>query len=368
MLDVSFDRAALLAALKAVGGALPKQKNLKPVLQSALLTATDLAATLEATDMELGIRVAVSGATVKAPGQVLLPHARLLAILSAAGDETMTLTEQESGILVQGMSCEYELPAEAVADFPSVPTAPEDNPGIVLDAGVLAELVKHSTFAAADSESARYNMKGVSWQQTGDKLLAVATDGRRLAVAEAELPPGLKDWGKPSLPVRVLDLAAKVAEAGPVRCVLLPNEVFFVGPTASVYGRLIEGRFPAWQEIFPKKTAAEVPVSVGALLRATRQAAVMTDDADSRRVVYRFESGKLTLSAEKANRGRAKITVPLEWTGGPVEIALDPVYLREMLEVLDPEAVVVVCLGATPSAPVLLRTGARFDYVLMPLT
>ena len=83
---------------------------------------------------------------------------------------------------------------------------------------------------------------------------------------------------------------------------------------ATVYSRLVEGRFPPYKEILPKKANARIPLKVTEFMTAIRQAAIMTDE-ESKRVNFNFAPGKLTLAAQGAASGRSKVETELEYDG-----------------------------------------------------
>src|SRR5207244_12012628 len=85
-----------------------------------------------------------------------------------------------------------------------------------------------------------------------------------------------------------------------IRVALRPNEALFKTDRAMIYSRLVEGRYPPYREVFPKKQTAKIPLTVGPFHAAVRQAAIMTDD-ESKRVVFGFGNKK---RAEERRVGR----------------------------------------------------------------
>src|SRR5438132_7652158 len=70
---------------------------------------------------------------------------------------------------------------EEPGDFPDVPAFTGDKYH-ELPAGMLREMIRRTIFAAA-VENPRYALTGVLWELEGESARLVATDGRRLAVA-----------------------------------------------------------------------------------------------------------------------------------------------------------------------------------------
>ena len=163
-------------------------------------------------------------------------------------------------------------------------------------------------FAAAD-ESARYSMTGVLWELEESQVRLVATDGRRLALTQgtATAHGGHTTKGQsPLVPKKAMSLLERnlQPDGSTVKVCLRPNEVLFRTGRAVIYSRLVEGRFPDYRQVLPKKQTTKVPLQVPAFTAAVRQAAIMTDE-ESKRVVFKFTKGKLTLQAQGATTGRS---------------------------------------------------------------
>jgi len=110
----------------------------------------------------------------------------------------------------------------------------------------------------------------------------------------------------------------------------------------------------------------KVVLPVPPFLAAVRQAAIMTDD-DSKRVMFAFAKGKLTLEAKGATTGRSKVEMPLEYDAKPITIGFNPQFLTEMLRVLPADADLLLEL-VDGNSPALFRQGGDYSYLVMPLT
>jgi DNA polymerase-3 subunit beta len=233
-------------------------------------------------------------------------------------------------------------------------------------------MIRRTVFATAD-ETARYSMTGVLWELDGDRARLVATDGRRLALAEgvATAVGGHSTRGQtPVVPTKAMGLLERSLQDDPeetVKVCLRPNEVLFRTGRAVIYSRLVEGRFPDYRQVIPKKSAVTVPLKAAEFQAAVRQAAIMTDN-DNRRVTFKFAREKLTLLAQGATAGRSKVEMPLDgYDGKPVDINFNPEYLIDMLKVLPPDEGLSVDLTDAAS-PALFRYGETYSYLVMPLT
>jgi DNA polymerase-3 subunit beta len=361
-------REGLLSACQLASVAVAS-RDVKPILKNIKAVVQPERCTLMATDMELGIRLEVRSVQVNEPGEAILPATRLLAILRESTDEELTVEANHEGSIVRGQSNEFEMPGEDPAHFPDFADFAEERYHEI-QAGVLREMIRRTIFAAATSEHAKFNTTGILCEFDDEHARLVATDGRRLALTIGPAKPqgGHSTKGQmPVVPTKAMSLLERNLQEPEevVRISLRPNEVLMKTERATIYSRLIEGRYPDYRRVIPSKASAKVPLSVGPFQTAIRQAAIMTDE-ESKRVVFSFGKSKLTLQAHGAESGRSRVEMPLEYSGPTIEIGFDPKYLLDMLRVLAPETPLTMEL-IDASSPVVLRTDASYTYVVVPL-
>jgi DNA polymerase-3 subunit beta len=368
-MKLSLQRNELLAACKIAALAIPTP-DVKPALQNfkVVASASDRC-TLMATDLELGLLLEVSGVKVHEAGEALLPAKQLTDILRESTDQELTLEATTSNCVVCGQYSEFKMPGGNPADFPDIPTFTDDKYH-ELAADVLREMIRRTVFAAA-KESPRYALTGTLWELDDKQARLVATDSRRLAVATgaATAHGGHTTNGQTHVvPTKAMHLLERILASTeePVRVSLRSNEALFQTGQALVYSRLLDGRYPNYRNIFPKKQTVKVSLEAAKLYTAVRQAAVMTDK-ESRRISLHFTKDKATLQAEAATLGRSKVELPLQYDDKELRINLDPIFLTDMLRVLPPDASLVL-EQESASAPVLLRVGPDYSYVIMPMT
>jgi DNA polymerase-3 subunit beta len=136
--------------------------------------------------------------------------------------------------------------------------------------------------------------------------------------------------------------------------------------TAVIYSRLVEGRFPRYQDVFPSHVEVRIPLEAGPFRIAVEQASIVTSE-DSRGVDFRFASGLLRLTSEAADVGRSFVELPIAYEGKTVEITFDPRYLIDALKTLDDTTSITAEMIDGKNAAVF-RTDDHYTYVVMPLT
>ena len=192
---------------------------------------------------------------------------------------------------MRGERSEFKLPAENPQEFPAVAEFNEKSYH-ELSARLLRELIRRTIFAT-DNESSRYALGGVLLEMAADKITGVGTDGRRLAKMEV---PATSVGGHQSgdsmtiVPTKAMQLIERALTDGDaeIQVAARANEVLVRSPRATIYSRLVEGRFPKWRDVFPQRTGAvKIELTVGPLYSAVRQAAIVTSE-ESRGVDFTF--------------------------------------------------------------------------------
>lgn len=337
----------------------------KAILQNVLLTA-DKTVTLVGTDLEIGVRADVEGVTVERSGSVALPAQRVNGILRELSDQTVVIEATKKGVEIRGERTKFELPLIDTQDFP--PLAEFTGESYVEIGGVLLREMFRRTTIATDDESSRYAFSGVLVECAPNKIIAVATDGSRMALMEGTASYRNCDTFAPSvIPAKAANLISRlIATDGDVKLAIQTNEVLCRTATATVYSRLVEGRFPRWRDVVPdrKGAQAEIPLVVGPVLSVIRQVA-LTTGSESEGVNFDFGDGKLVLQSSTADIGAARAELPIA-ADAKAETALKCRYVADFLKTLKPDAA-MTCYMRDPNAPVLFTTDDGYSHVIMPL-
>jgi DNA polymerase III subunit beta len=367
-MKIQCEREKFLRAFQMAASVAPT-KSPKPILQNVKLTATAEGATLMGTDLEVGIRVDAAGVEVTTPGSVVLPVGRVGMILRETSDEKLLIESDGQRMKIEGRQSNFHMPVEDVAEFPNVSEFQEERYH-EMPARFFRELIRRTVFAT-DMESSRYALGGVLLELGESEIVAVGTDGRRLAkqtgaVKSVNFSPST--GGMTIVPTKALHLIERALAENDdeIRVAARDNEVLVKSQRTTIYARLVEGRYPNWRSVFPKHDdAVKIDLTVGPFHAAVRQAAIVTSE-ERRAVDFRFGEGKLSLSGHGAELGESHVELPVAYDGAEVGVKLDPRYMNDFLKVLEPDQTVTVEIKDGETA-VICSTGDGYSYVVMPL-
>src|SRR5947209_1944860 len=362
-MKVTCSRDELARALSLVGRAVSTRATVQ-VLGGVLLRGAGGNVDLAATDMELSLRLSLDcevegdGAVV-APGRLLVDLARLL-----PENEVVLEQKPEQGVLeVTCGPASYRLNTYSAEDFPKLPEV-EGAPTFSVDRGAFLETVSRVARAASRDES-RPVLTGILVRFEGGKLIMAATDSYRLSVKETELEGSDASDLEAIVPARALTELGRIAQdAGDLQIGVQENHVVFGTGDVWLTSRRIDGQFPNYKQLLPETFEHEVKLPREEFLEVVRRASVMAQRNSPLRL--RFADGEVTVSAQTQDVGEAHETLPVPFTGEPLEIGFNPEFLREGLESVDADEVALRLISSL--RPGLLHSDEEnFSYLIMPI-
>jgi DNA polymerase-3 subunit beta len=333
------------------------------ILAGILLQAERGSVQLAATDMELSLRTTLE-AQVEGEGTTVVPG-RLLVDLARLLPDTQVVFEhkvEENTLEVVCGPASYRLRTYAVEDFPRLP----ETAGTALHpvkTEPLLETIARVGRAASRDES-RPVLTGILARFEAGKLIMAATDSYRLSVKETPLEGEIPDL-EAIIPARALEELRRIAAGTEeVQLGVQDNQVVFGVDGIWLTTRRIDGQFPNYKQLVPEQFEHEVTMPREELLEVVRRTSVMAERNSPLRL--RFAEGELTLSAQTQDVGESKETLPAAFTGEPLEIGFNPQFLRDGLESVEGDQVVLRLIN--PLRPAVIGgDGGDFVYLIMPI-
>lgn len=365
-MKVICNRGALLDALNLTGNAVAVRTP-KPVLQCVKFSAADDRLTLAATDLEVAIRYSDNQVQIEQAGEALLPADKLRDIVRESVDDTLTFDIDGDNANIRGQDSHYRILTQKASDFPPVPDF-EGDADFEINGGQLKQLINQTLFAAA-KESTRYAFNGVLLVAQGKKVNLVSTDGRRLAQAKGDLASaGKLDKGgvKAIVPAKALNLVDKLV-SDPEESVgfqVRENQVILHTSNATLTSSLVEGQFPPYEDVIPKESDKKMTAATADFLSAVRRASLLTTE-ESKGVRLHFTKKGLQLTSRSPEAGEAQVNFACKYEGPDIEIGFNPAFLIDALRVVDTDEIALEMTA--PNRPGLLKAGANFLYVIMPV-
>ena len=187
LMQFVIDQSVLARRLALVATAAKTESTLESLSQVRLEARDCGALRLTANNLEYGLASEME-ARVTEPGLVCLPARPFLSLVSALEGEVTIHTDPNCYARITAGRSRSRMPGQEANDFTELPVMPVS---AVVSAETLVRLLSRVSFAVARGESlSRVEVPAALVRFTGDTLVCVATDGRRLALAQAPLVAG----------------------------------------------------------------------------------------------------------------------------------------------------------------------------------
>jgi DNA polymerase-3 subunit beta len=358
-------REHLLKPLQSVIGAVERRQTL-PILTNVLITATEQALTLTATDLEVEL-CARAELPAETPGAITLPARRLHDILRALPEDgTVTLTTDGDKTTVRCGRSRFTLATLPASDFPTLENLPLENE-IRLPQGALRSMIERTHFAMAQQD-VRYYLNGLLLEVSSGVVRLVATDGHRLAFQELATEVEVAEPRQVIVPRKgIMELMRLLADSdAEATLALSPNHIRLTLGEIRFTSKLIDGKFPDYLRVIPRE-GGRVVIADRMLLRSAlaRTGIVLNDKSQGVRL--QLEDWILRTQAKNSNQEEAEEEIEINYTGGPIEIGFNVTYMLDALGALGGELAKLSFSDASSSCLIEEAEGGTSKHVIMPM-
>jgi DNA polymerase-3 subunit beta len=369
----------VLGALQAVSGIVERRHTL-PILANVLIRKSGGRTELTTSDLEIQVRTAAELGGDESAFCTTVGARKLIDILRMLpSDQIVTLTAAQNKLTLQGGKSRFTLQTLPADDFPLVQEAADFGPAFSVPQKTLKSLIDQVHFAMAVHDI-RYYLNGILFVAEGKTLTLVATDGHRLALAQATLEAEIPKQ-EVILPRKtVLELqrllkddkaskeAAKQegAEEPRIEMRFADNQAKFSFGGMEFVTKLVEGKFPDYNRVIPRNHKNHVTLGRAPLLACLQRAAILTSEK-FKGVRVNFEPGTLRIASSNAEQEEAKEELEIDYGGDAIEIGFNVTYLMDVLANVNEDMVTLSLQDASSSALITVPERGGFKYVVMPM-
>jgi DNA polymerase-3 subunit beta len=357
-------REVLLKPLQAVIGVVERRQTM-PILANVLLVAKNGEISITATDLEVEL-VANVQVDVDSAGEITVPGRKLLDICRALPEGAeVSVSLGGDKVNVNSGRSKFSLTTLPAAEFPTI----EDiNAGqsVEVPQETLGRLLEKTHFSMAQQD-VRYYLNGLLIETGNKHLRAVATDGHRLSLCEAELEDKSVPEQQVIVPRKgVLELQRLLSGEGTVTLELGSNHIRIQLDGIRFTSKLIDGRFPEYDRVIPKDTDNQFSADRQLFKAALQRTAILSNEKyRGIRLIIR-DSG-LVLQAHNPEQEEAEEELEVSYSGDDIEIGFNVNYLLDALGAIESDEVTLSVVDSNSSC--LLREPGNDEskYVVMPM-
>ncbi|MFA5034236.1 MAG: DNA polymerase III subunit beta [Candidatus Margulisiibacteriota bacterium] len=345
-----------------------------PIIGNILFELSKSGLKLSANNLEMGIELNVK-ANVAKEGSFLLPAKTLSGIVSKLPDTSVNFKVAENKtVKISYENSHFNLHSLPADEFPALPKIKEGKT-ITVDARSFASMIKHTIFSVSNSEDKyvltgiliEFGKSGISGDTSNMRL--VATDGYRLA-KRGEKVAGAAEGISIIVPARAMSELLKILDGkncDNVKITVSNDQVSFNCGEVYLVSRVIQGKFPDYKQVVPKKSTTLVKVSRKELLSAAERAAVIASGS-ANVTMFEVKNGKLHLSAHTPDVGSFDEGLAAEIDGTEkVRVSFNVRLISDVLEALTADNVIVEFSEGLSPGVIKPADQTDYLYIVMPI-
>ena len=355
-------KEAFLDGLQKVQHVVSSRTTL-PILSNVLLVARDGRIQFTTTDLDVGITGSVE-AQIEKEGATTLPAKRLVSIIrELPSSEVEVSVDAKNHASIRSGPSFFKIIGLGEAEFPPLPDF-EGAKIFKIPQVTLRDGLKKTSYAISTDET-RYVLNGIFTSFRDGKMTLVATDGRRLAMVDADLEFPASHETDVIIPTKaVQELQRLLGDSGEVVVKLSDSQISFTVGDSLLASKLIEGNYPNYRQVIPGDSNERVVIGREALLETVRRVSLLSSDK-SNSVKLVFSENHIEVTANSPDVGEAQESMDVIYQGPPMQIAFNPEFLQAPLRALDSADVYLDLIDEM--SPGVLRIEGTFLYVLMPM-
>lgn len=336
-----------------------------PILENFLFEIEKNNLTVTASDLQTSMITEISVES-KEKGSIAVPARILLDTLKNLPDQPVTFSIDEStySIEISSDNGRYKLSGENATDFPKVPSVSNDFSANI-SSDVLSRAVNNTIFATSNDEL-RPAMTGV-YVNLGEKNTTfVATDGHRL-VRYRRTDIKSDNGNAIIIPRKALNLlkATLPVENTDVSIDFNMSNAFFKFGNIRMICRLIDERFPDYENVIPAQNPIKMTISRTEFLSSLKRISIYANKT-THQVRLKITGSELQVSAEDLDfSNEANERLSCEHEGEDIEIGFNARFLIEMLSNLDTEQIKLNMSAPNKAGVILPAEKDKEEDILM---
>jgi DNA polymerase-3 subunit beta len=364
---IKVDQKHLVKHIQGISAVVPTKTSL-PILSTFLLESKgDGKVKLTANDLDVSLSTTVECET-EGKGDVAVPGKKFFEIVRSLPEETVEINVDGEKIGVSCKKSRFRVMGKPAEEFPKLPEQ-KSVATFTLKTGTVEDMVAKTSYAVSN-DLTRPSLCGVLWEVDAGNLSMVATDGHRLARVQLEKAVPDVSGNEFIVSPKALNILRSLAvDKDDVTISLAENHITFDLGESVVYSRLLEGPFPDYNQVIPKKNEKRLIVNREELTDACRRVSILSS-VITHQVKLVLGKDRAIISVNTPDVGEATEEVHCSYAEPEMEIGYNARYLLDILKTMDSEDVQFL-LDRNDNAgmivPAAVEGSMRHECLLMPL-
>lgn len=341
-----------------------------PILNNILIEDDDSRIKISSTDLEVGVNFWLSG-KITEKGSVTCPARILANLINNLPNQKIELESKNNVLNVKSESIQSSIQGISAEDFPIIPKV-KNRDFIEISSSVFKNSLAQIINSVAVSET-RPEISGIFLKIDKEGLKLTATDSFRLGEKTIPEKRFKSEGGKPKdysviFPQKIAqELIRVIGDQGkPLKIFIDSNQILFNLENIHLISRLIEGQYPDYQAIIPKKTATQLKVLKDEFLGAIKIAGIFSSKINDVKVKVLPQKSLLGIES-RSEFGNNHSQIPAKASGGPIEVVFNFRYLLDGLNNISSKEVIMEFNDENSPAVLRASDDPSYFYIVMPI-
>ncbi len=345
-------------------------KNVNTILSNCLFNVLKDEIEILSTDNEIAVRTRIEAVSDSA-FSFAANGKKLSAIIKELPDNeiSMNLNEENRMLDIKSKNVKghYNLITSETEEFPEIPEI-NTKDYIEVEQGVLKEILKKVNYAASP-DTIKPVFNGIFFQIENNRLIAVATDSRRLSVISRQFETDYDLAEGIIIPLKTVNEVLKLLDTkGKCRFSYNNNQCFFEIGNSEIISRIVGGQFPNYKQVIPQEHSRSVIVETRKILDSARRAMIFTREP-SNKIIMHFNKDTLLMEANTPEYGVSEEEVAIETSGSDdkISLGLNVQFLIDALKEIDSYSIKCGITGQMSPLTITPEDDPDYLSVIMPL-
>lgn len=344
-----------------------------PILENFLLETEKNFIKLSATNLESGI-IFWSLAKIDEEGKICLPSKIFQNLISFLPNKPLNIKTENLISLIETEKYQTKIKGANPEDFPIIPTKKEGE-FLTINISLFCQALNQILNIPSPS-IVKPEISGIFLSFQNDLIKFVATDSFRLAEKKIFLKTNLSKEYSLILPQNSAKEIVNIfgQREGDLNIYLSPNQIFIekmmeeiFHPQIQYTSRLIEGEFPDYQAIIPKKFNTSILIQKEDFLNQIKMASLFSGKINEVKFNIYPKTGKIEISSQNPDLGEYKSEILGKIKGEEVKISFNYKFLIEGILAIKTKEINFELTNE--EGPAILKPVGEEDYfyILMPI-
>jgi DNA polymerase-3 subunit beta len=360
------DRNTLLKEIGIAQDIIPSgSSNAITILSNIYLEARNETLTIKATDINVYYETKVPVSVIE-EGVTTVFGGKLFVFLSSFPDGEIEFTQADQTFVIKptAKKLKFSLRTMSEEQYPEFHSF-EKLEFFAMPIRDFKDMIEQTSFAVSDDPT-RFHMNGVCFEKVEDKIIMVATDGRRLALIEKG-SENIPSFPSAIIPTKILAMILKYAsDEGQISISITDKNFFVEFGSYKFYSNLFEGQFPNYRKVIPESQKYAFAVKRADLLQAMKRVHPLVEK-QSERLYFKIAKDSLSVFVKDSEIGSGEEEIEASFEGEEAQFALKYGNLEEPLKVLTTDTVRIQFTDMNHAFTVKSEPEESYCHVMMPM-